>query len=102
MDVENAILECVDEERRQDAHVPGKTDQIDALVAQDRNDLAIVLFTFTSAAFDDDCLDSALAGDLETFRVALIADHDGDLGVWNCAVSNRVGERNHVRPAARD
>ena len=67
MDVENSILECVDEERRQDAHVPGKTDQIDALVAQDRNDFAIVLFTFTSAAFDDDCLDSALAATSRPF-----------------------------------
>ena len=102
MDVENAVFKCVDEVWRQDAHVPGEADQIDALGAEDRNDLAIVFFTFASAAWDNECFYSALVCDSEAFGVGLVADYESNLCVGYGAVLNRIGERDHVRPAAGD
>src|SRR5918996_968665 len=97
VDVEDALRKRVDEKRRQHAHVTCETNQIDAFFAQDGNDLAIVFLTFTSAAFDDKCSEPALFGGAQAFRVGLIADYDHDLCVWDRAVLNRIGERNHVR-----
>jgi hypothetical protein len=62
VDVDDALRKRVHEKRRQDAHVTGETNQIDAFLAQDRNNLAIVFFTFTPATFDDECFETALLG----------------------------------------
>src|ERR1051325_1700679 len=99
MNVERAPAKRLYERRGEQAHVTGQADQLDAVCAQRRDDLAVMLFALAPAALDDQSLDSPLGRASQSRRVPLIADHNGDLGFRNSSLIDGIGERQHVRAA---
>ena len=59
VNVEYPIPERLDEARRQKPHVTSKTNKIDTMLDQDRNDLPLVLFATATLAFNNPRLNSA-------------------------------------------
>src|SRR4026209_288025 len=100
MDVDYPLREGLNEARRQQPHVARQTHKIDLMLAQHRHDLALVLFAFAPLALNYNRLQPAFASQLQTTRICFVADDDCDLGVWNNAVTNRITQRQHVRPTA--
>ena len=52
MDVENTLRESLNEGGREQAHVPGKADEIDPMLAQCRDDGCIVLGALAAICLD--------------------------------------------------
>ena len=102
MNVEDAATIRVDEFRRQDAHIPRETNQIDLSRRQRRYYFTIVFCARSSPTFDHQRFNSTFSGSFKTDRGRLITDHDRHFGVGNCLVLHSIRQRNHVRTATRD
>src|SRR5438132_14131772 len=96
MNVEDAAPVRVDEFRRQDAHIPRETNQIDLSRRQRRYYFTIVFWARSSATFDHQRFNSTFSGSFKTDRGGLITDHDRHFGVGNCLVMHSIRQRNHV------
>ncbi len=86
--------------RRQQPHIAGKTDQLNASLFQLRDDLGIVFFAFSAFSFDHNGLDTAFTRLYKTSRVSFVANNDRDLARRYLAALDGVDDGDHIRPAA--
>src|SRR5260370_23300307 len=100
MDIEDTIRKFGDKKGRKQAHVSGKTDQIDFLFVEDGRDLAVVGFALEAFRRNHAGLDSTRLRALDAGRAFAIADDDGDLRVRNPTRRDAFRERLEIRAAA--
>lgn len=100
MNVQDASAKSLDEFARKNAHVAGETNEIDFAIFQRRSDVTIVFLTLAPAMFEHERFNFAFLGFRQPRRARLIADDDGDLGVWDATFANRIRQCDHVRAAA--
>ena len=100
MDIENAVWEGGDELGRQQAHVPGQANQLNAMRAQAGNHVGIVHSARASLGDEDFGGKSQLARLGKAFCFGDIRDHNGDLRAFEPSLADRFGNRNKVRSAA--
>ena len=68
----------------QQAHEAGQAHQVDVMLAQFRDQHAVVDFAIQALGGKADGVQAALAGDLQAAGLRAIGDHHGDLGVERC------------------
>ena len=90
VNVEDAIGEARDEKRGEEAHVAGEADEIDLVLVEDGDDLAVVGFAFEAFAWDGDSGDIAGFGAVKAGSVFAVADDDGDFGVGDASRGEAV------------
>ena len=78
MDVEDPIGEGRDKLRREQTHVAGKNDEIDAMFAQAGDDVGVVLGAWTAFRNMESCRKAELACGGEAGRVGDVGDRNRD------------------------
>lgn len=96
MDIQNAIAICFDKIFREQSHVPGKTNDLDAAFVQGCDYREIMFFTRTTAAFDSPRFEPAFAGALQPGRFRVITNDQHDFSIRHAAVVYGIGQRQHV------
>jgi hypothetical protein len=92
MNIEDALGKGGYEIGREQAHVAGEADEIDFVFVEDGGDLAVVGFAFEAFGRDGAGGDVAGSGSFEAGGVGLVADYDGNFGVWDAADRDTIGE----------
>src|SRR5579863_1109182 len=90
VNVEDATGEGGDEIRGEKAHVAGEADEIDFMLVEDGDDLAVVGFALKAFGGDGASGDASGFGAVEAGSAFAIADDDGDFGVGNAVCGNAV------------
>ncbi len=96
MDVQDAMRECGNEAGAEQAHVAGKTDEVDTMLAKSRDHLRIMLGAFAAGGRYSEGRQAAVARRVETWSVLAIGEHDGDLNARQMVVINRIGDGDEV------
>ena len=99
MDVQNALRKLAHEMRAEQAHEAGQAHQVDVVLAQFRDQQAIVDFAIEALGRNGDGVQAALAGDLQAARFRAIGNHHRDLGVDRPG-GDVVGDGFEIRSAA--
>src|SRR6202790_4028455 len=100
VNIQNAIGKRSHEKRREQPHVSGEADEIDLLLAEDGDDLAVVGFALETFGGNDARRDFALLSLVNARRAFTVANDHGDFGIGNAAVGDAVREGLEVRAAA--
>jgi hypothetical protein len=100
MDIEDAIGEGSDEIRRQQAHVAGEADQIDFVLVENGDHLAVEGFALKSFGWNDAGGEAALPGAIDPRGAVAIAEDNRDFGVGDAACGDAFGESLEVGTAA--
>ncbi len=92
-----------DETGTEDAHVAGQADQVDPISFELGCDLLVVDLAIEAFRGENDCVQSALTGDIDPGRVGAIGNHDGDLGVEFrlAAIASAMATKFEPRPESR-
>src|ERR1700682_2999182 len=99
MNIQNALRKTLYEVRRQQAHITGQADQINLVLAQNRNDLAVVCLTLKPSRRNDLRGDPSRGGALNSLRAFSIGDNHSDVRIWNSALGNAIRESLKIRAA---
>ena len=102
MDVQDAVGEGAHKLRRDDAHVSGQADQIDAMLAQRSDDLGVVLGALAPRRWNGDGEQTELSRRFEAGGVGQVRQNDGDLRAGETALADRLGDGHEVRTASRE
>ncbi len=96
MDIEDALGKGGDELGREQAHVTGETDEIDAVAKQQSRDIGIV--RFSRAPFGDlqRCRKSKLGGGGDAGSIGNVGDDDGDFDARQLTGPDGVGDGKEV------
>jgi hypothetical protein len=100
MDIQNSLRKLLHEPGREQPHVSGKANEIDGVLLQHGNNLAVVLFARFAFGRNHDRTEPTLARSGDSRRVGLVRDDDGDTRIRNAARINAVGNRDEVRSAS--
>jgi len=100
MDIQDAVWERGYKIWRQQAHVAGQADEVDFVLIEDRDDLAVIRFALQTFRRNRSRRDAARFCAIEAGRAFAIADDYRDFRVGNSAGCDALGERFEVRTAA--
>jgi hypothetical protein len=100
MNIQNTIRECSYKIWRKQAHVAGQTDEVDFVLIEDRDDLAVIRFALQTFRRNRSRRDAARFCAIEAGRAFAVADDYRDLRVGNSAGNDALRERFEVRTAA--
>ena len=99
MNVENAIGKRRNKKGRQKAHVACEADELDFVLVQDRDDLAVVSFAFQAFRRNRAGRYAASFGTIEAGRALAVAEDNGDFRVWYPARRDAFRKSLEIRTA---
>src|SRR5580698_10041284 len=100
VNVQNTVWERGHKIRRQQAHVAGETDEVDFVLVENLDDLAVIRFPFQSFRRNHARGNTACLCAIDTGGAIAVADDHGDFRVRNSAGRNALRERFEIRTAA--
>src|SRR5258708_36395177 len=100
MDVENFRRKLLHEPGRKQAHVTGEADEIDFAVQESRHNFAVVLLAWPAFRWNDERMESALAGGFQTGSIGTVRNHDSNAGGGDPARRNTVGDGHKIGSAS--
>ena len=88
---------------REQPHVSGETDQVDAMLLKAGDDLGIVLRALAAARFDHRGWETPAAGRCDARRIRSIGNDDGDLSLGKpfSAMASAMARKFEPRPESR-
>jgi hypothetical protein len=100
VDVEDAVGKGGDELRREEAHVAGQADEVDAVGAEAGEDIAIVVGAGAAFGDEESGGQAEIAGGGEAGSVGDIGDDEGDLNAGEAAFADVAPDGEEVGAAA--
>src|SRR5262249_20132317 len=97
MNIQNTVRKLRHEVVAQQVHNPTQADQINLLLVQNGDDLAVVRFALQAFRWNQPRIEATLLRFLQTLRVRAVGDYDGDLSVRNLSAGDVVRNRHEVR-----
>jgi hypothetical protein len=99
MDVENAVGKGRDELRREEAHVAGKTHEVDVVLAEGGNEVGVVLGAGASSGDEDRGGKVEVAGGQDAGGVSNVGYDDGNFDVGKAALTDGASDGEEVGAA---
>src|ERR1700681_4864188 len=100
MDVENFRRKLLHKPGRKQAHVTGEADEIDFVVLECSYNFAVVLLARLSFRWNDQSVESSLAGGFKTGSIGTVRNHDRYAGIGYPARRNAVGDGHKIGAAS--
>src|SRR5579864_2752834 len=101
MNIQDASAKSLHKIGRDQSHVAGEADEINFLLLQRGDYLAVIGFALEALRWNDARVDAALASAFDARSVFAMADDNGDLSVGDASGGDAVRKRFEIRAAAR-